>query len=92
MAERMMLNAARITNKTDMAKYMKAAFHLPEYFGGNLDALFDCLCEVETPTEIILDRDTVSAVCADRYAYRVLMVISRAAEENENLRILFRQR
>ena len=29
-------------------------FDLPEYYGKNLDALFDCLCEINEPTLIKL--------------------------------------
>ena len=40
------LDGSRITNRKDMAVYMKEIFSFPETFGGNLDALHDCLSEV----------------------------------------------
>ncbi len=30
------------------------ALELPEYYGKNLDALYDCLTDVEMPTQLIL--------------------------------------
>ena len=28
--------------------YLKEILHLPDYYGRNLDALYDCLCEIIT--------------------------------------------
>ena len=63
---------------------------LPEYFGRNLDALKDCLEEVEEETDIVLDRECITTMCEEPYAYKVLLVLGRAAESNPNLHILFR--
>lgn len=36
-------------------EYLKEMFHLPEYYGHNMDALWDCLhCSFECPTTIVL--------------------------------------
>ena len=90
MSREIYLNAEKITNQKSMAKYMKKTFAFPDYFGGNLDALYDCLSEVDEETDVILDQNAVAAVCDNDYAYSVLMVMSRAAEDNPYLRILFR--
>lgn len=84
------LDADRLLNKGDMGEYMSEVFPFPEYFGKNLDALHDLLSEVEEDTDIILTKDNVRQICASRYAYKVLRVMSDAAEENPHLRILFR--
>lgn len=90
MAKRIRIDASRLTNREDMGIYMKQAFNLPDYFGRNLDALKDCLEEVEDETEIVLDRECIKLMCQEPYAYKVLLVIGRAAENNDNLHILFR--
>ena len=84
------LDANRILSKPDMGEYMSEIFSFPEYFGKNLDALYDLLSEVDEDTDIILTRQTVRQICASRYAYKVLLTLSDAAEENPHLRILFR--
>jgi RNAse (barnase) inhibitor barstar len=33
--------------------YLMEALNLPDYYGKNLDALYDCLCEMECEIELI---------------------------------------
>jgi len=41
------LNAARMGTKEEAHEYLKKAFGFPDYYGGNLDALADCLGELD---------------------------------------------
>ena len=34
--------------------YLKDALNFPDYYGKNLDALYDCLCEIGVETHIVL--------------------------------------
>lgn len=83
------LNIDYLKEKETMARFMSWEFRLPEYFGGNLDALNDCLSEVTEDIEIVLDHKTVTDICANEYAYKVLIVLSRAVENNPHLKIRF---
>lgn len=38
-------------------KYLKEILDFPEYYGENLDALYDCLTDIGINMEIILDND-----------------------------------
>ena len=40
--------------KNDGHDYLKEVLGFPDYYGKNLDALYDCLCEIGVETEIIL--------------------------------------
>jgi ribonuclease inhibitor len=40
--------------KTDGHDYLKDVLDFPDYYGKNLDALYDCLCEIGIETEIVL--------------------------------------
>lgn len=40
--------------KKDGHDYLKSALNFPDYYGKNLDALYDCLCEIGVETEITL--------------------------------------
>lgn len=33
--------------------YLKKALNFPEYYGKNLDALYDCLCEISCEIELV---------------------------------------
>lgn len=41
--------------------YLKGVFDFPDYYGKNLDALYDCLTEIGVETEIqLINKDFVS--------------------------------
>lgn len=86
------LNIEYLRDKETMARFLKWEFRLPDYFGGNLDALNDCLSEVTEDIEIVIDHETITSICNDAYAYKVLMVLGRAVEENPHLKIAFLER
>lgn len=59
--------------------YLKEVLNFPDYYGKNLDALYDCLCEIGVETEIILiNSDCVSSDMIETFV--------DAASENENLK------
>ena len=41
------LDAKKMTEKEEAHKYLKHIFEFPEYYGENLDALYDCLSEIK---------------------------------------------
>ena len=41
------LDALKMKTKTEAHVYLKEMLALPEYYGGNLDALYDCLSECD---------------------------------------------
>ncbi|WP_103604386.1 barstar family protein [Campylobacter concisus] len=51
------LDAKKMAEKEKMHEYFAKKFELPEYYGRNLDALFDCLCEISEPTFIKLKNE-----------------------------------
>lgn len=36
--------------------YLKKTLHFPNYYGENLDALYDCLCEIALKTTVTVPR------------------------------------
>lgn len=92
MARRIILRPERIQTKEDMNTYMKEMFSFEEaYACSNLDALRDSLSEVEEETIFILTPETIQKICANEYAYKVLLTLGYAAEENECISIRFRE-
>ena len=76
------LDARKMTERTEAHKYLKEAFSMPDYYGHNLDALFDCLTDLDE-TDI-----TVEHLESDNvYAMRVLRVLRDAAAASHRLHL-----
>ena len=56
--------------------YLKEALNFPDYYGKNLDALYDCLCEIKMNITLV-NSDCVSSDIIDTFI--------DAASENELL-------
>lgn len=56
--------------------YLMEALELPDYYGKNLDALYDCLCEIECEIELVNAEDVDEDIIA---------TFIDAADENEYL-------
>ena len=41
------LDARKLGEKEEAHRYLKTVFSFPAYYGGNLDALYDCMSERE---------------------------------------------
>ena len=41
------LDAEKMQTREEMHEYLKEVLEFPEYYGGNLDALYDCLTDME---------------------------------------------
>lgn len=65
--------------KKERHDYLKEVFNFPDYYGKNLDALYDCLCEIGVETEIIL-------INSDCVSHDMIETFEDAASENENLK------
>ncbi len=78
------LDALRLQKKEDAHKYLREALSFPEYYGENLDALHDCLTELDDVVIELVNADKVSG----GYFARVLEVFRDSADENPGLKIL----
>ena len=68
----------------DIHRVLKESFGFPEYYGANLDALHDCLCEIAVPVEVQMIRWEYLGEQGERYR----QVLMDSAQENPNLIIL----
>ena len=67
----------------DFHRYIKEALQFPDYYGENLDALFDCLMD-------ICEETTISIAGSDRADPAVLAVFCDAKEENPHIALQLR--
>lgn len=76
------LKATRLKSKTSAHKYLKEQLALPDYYGANLDALWDCLMEIDSPTTIrITGLDALGGEMG--FVDDLVELFSDAQDENE---------
>lgn len=81
------LDGCRMTSREALWDYLTEVFDLPDYFGRNLDALFDVLTERRTPLTVKLIGREQMETALGGYGESLLETFSEAAEENGYLDI-----
>ena len=82
------LKGKDIKNKKDFHKQIKNILNLPEYYGENLDALWDCLTGgVETPLTIIWEDFSYSKQTLGVYADKIMTLFKDTEKEIEGFKI-----
>ena len=69
--------------------YLRVTLGFPEHYGKNLDALYDCLGDIQQPTRLYVMRDATMAP-DDPYAQamdRLCLVLLAAARQNPSLSV-----
>lgn len=84
---RLSLNARRMTTRELAHAHLKERLRLPDWYGGNLDALHDCLGDFGEPTRIILRFAPELERSLGAYGTKLIRVLEQAVEENPNLRL-----
>ena len=78
------LNGNRLGDAAQVHDYLKEVFEFPEYYGKNLDALHDCLTDLEDVEITITAPDEDGAIFQ-----KVLRIFKAANRENEGLKVNF---
>jgi len=87
MERRVTLSGNQMTTRETMHTYLAKKLKFPAYYGKNLDALHDCLCETGHPLRITVTYTERLVEELGEYGETFLRVLQDAAEENENLRL-----
>ena len=78
-------------SKEEIHEKLKEALEFPDYYGRNLDALYDCLTDLQEETAIGFIRwntETEKEETA-KYLYTMQRVFREAEEENPHLAVFF---
>lgn len=81
---KIILETARLQQRTPAHEYLHKQLGLPAYYGGNLDALYDCLSTMGE-TELVLH----GGYEPDSYCGALVRVMRSAARDNPELTVTF---
>lgn len=76
------LNEKMLLDKNTAHEYLKEMLEFPEYYGKNLDALFDCLTELRDAEIVIKIQGR-----PEGYLKKLIPVFFEAADENNSIKI-----
>jgi len=74
-------------DKTVLHQHIKDILSFPDYYGGNLDALYDCLCEISQETVIVLTHGEELENNLHEYANALLKTLRDAQKANKRITI-----
>lgn len=78
------LDAEKMTTRKEAHLYLMEQLSFPEYYGKNLDALYDCLTDLDE-TQVAFQN---AEQAEHTYFDKVLRVFEEAAEDNSRLCIV----
>ena len=81
--EEKIIDCTRIHSREDLHAIFREALAFPEWYGDNLDALYDCLTEISGKVRL-LDWETAEVRLGD-YGKKAKKVIAAAALRNTDL-------
>ena len=72
--------------------HIKRRLDLPDYYGCNLDALFDCLTDIHEPTEIVLRFSDSMQKHLGEYGTKLISLLLASTGVNTKLSCCIRKR
>ena len=87
---KIILDIEKMRSLPMLHKYLHTALALPEYYGANRDALYDCLTEIAEPTELVVPQKVAAEAYLGWYGQQFLQVLQDAAAANDALTITLR--
>ena len=81
---KVIINCENLPNRKQAHEYLAQMLDFPEYYGKNLDALFDCLTELNDCTIVLKGAE---ALFQDSYGAKVRKVMEKAAKSNPGLKL-----
>ena len=83
------LNGAKMTDKKTTHAYLKSELELPDYYGNNLDALWDCLTTDFSLKYISICNADILIDNLGAFGEAIIRLFKDAAKENDCLQVNF---
>ena len=84
---RVKIDGTQLEDRQELHKILVKELEFPAWYGGFVDALHDCLTELNQETEIVFIHPEVLKERLGNYADRLFRVMERSARENPCIRI-----
>lgn len=79
------LDVKKLCESQNAHIYLKKKFGFPDWYGENLDALYDMLGETAELTKVVFTNPAALETDTGKYAQKLLNVFNDAADGNPNL-------
>jgi len=86
---RIILNGKRMITREVTHAYLKRKFSFPDYYGRNLDALWDLLSTTAKETEIVVVNANCIPEKLGKYGVSLLRVFEDLNEESRRVKVTF---
>lgn len=81
------LNCTELMGSADFHQALAQALSLPQHYGNNLDAMYDCLTELGQDTELVLQNWYPLSVKLGHYAEKTIYAFHCATQDNPHLTV-----
>ena len=88
---RFVLDSGSVGNRETLHRVLAAGLQFPDWYGGNLDALFDALTDICEPLELTVTSFSDLTERLGSYADAFRRVLLRAGQESSNLTVVIHQ-
>ena len=86
MMKKVLCDLSSLAGREQIHEYLKIKLDFPDYYGKNLDALYDCLTDISEDVCVGLYLPSADAETAD-YCRRIRRVFTDAEQENRHLTV-----
>lgn len=84
----LILDGTKIKTRKELHSCFARTLHFPDWYGANLDALFDCLTELREDVTVLCFHMELMEKNMGIYAKKMQQVLADAAAENSHLKIV----
>lgn len=85
----LIIDGKLMKSKDSLYLHLKRVLALPNYFGNNLDALWDVLTEEDELTEIVFINTDQVKKHLGQYGVQLINLLEKLERQNKNYRVLF---
>jgi len=81
------LNGDKMINKSSAHAYLKEKLSLPDYYGNNLDALWDCLSTDFSSKIILIQNPEILIENLSSYGKLLIKLFKEVSQENKYIKV-----